>query len=263
MKIFRYLPPTRISWIENEEVFFTPAARFNDPFDLRPVFSSDIKKAYLKQRIKTVPSVYDVLAREKKYPRATRRKEEKKINKAATKDFRENRVRYAENSQREIAEFLNITIGVLCLSSLRDNLLMWAHYADSHKGFVLEFDTEDVVFKNLGDLKEVKYDKTRPIIQPDNRFNFDFMTQKSEDWGYEKEYRIIRKLNQCEKSSSSGSQYYRVPLPRSCVKAVYLGNRMDKNDAAKISGIMKGTAAQLYKCDLHPQEFSLVFNPLK
>lgn len=31
------------------------------------------------------------------------------------------------------------TYRVLCLSAVRDHILMWSHYADSHRGAVLEF----------------------------------------------------------------------------------------------------------------------------
>jgi|SRR5580658_5344823 hypothetical protein len=36
--------------------------------------------------------------------------------------------------------------GVLCLSEAPANLLMWAHYADSHRGFVVEFDPASPFF---------------------------------------------------------------------------------------------------------------------
>lgn len=38
------------------------------------------------------------------------------------------------------------TMGVLSLTKRFDNQLMWAHYADSHKGIVLEFDPSSDFF---------------------------------------------------------------------------------------------------------------------
>lgn len=35
------------------------------------------------------------------------------------------------------ADRMNDLIGLLCLTEKPDNLLMWAHYADSHAGFVV------------------------------------------------------------------------------------------------------------------------------
>ncbi len=41
---------------------------------------------------------------------------------------------------------INDTIGILCFTEKNDNLLMWSHYANSHKGFVLEFYPEHQFF---------------------------------------------------------------------------------------------------------------------
>ena len=38
-----------------------------------------------------------------------------------------------------IKELLQET-GVLCLSEVPDNMLMWSHYADHHRGFCVEYD---------------------------------------------------------------------------------------------------------------------------
>lgn len=43
-------------------------------------------------------------------------------------------------------EVSNRVIGILSLTSKNDNLLMWVHYANSHKGFVVEFNIENVFF---------------------------------------------------------------------------------------------------------------------
>ena len=42
------------------------------------------------------------------------------------------------------------TLGVCSFTSESDNLLMWSHYCSSHKGFVVEYDTE-TLRKKLAD----------------------------------------------------------------------------------------------------------------
>ncbi|KNE87154.1 hypothetical protein PSTG_19467, partial [Puccinia striiformis f. sp. tritici PST-78] len=42
----------------------------------------------------------------------------------------------------KIFDALNKSIGIFCLSEKPDSELMWSHYADSHQGFVIEFETE-------------------------------------------------------------------------------------------------------------------------
>ena len=50
---------------------------------------------------------------------------------------------------------------------------------------------------------------------------------------------------------------------RRCVKAVYLGSRMDPAKAKEISTIMAGTPAELYQTELHSRDFGLVFRRTK
>lgn len=54
--------------------------------------------------------------------------------------------------------------GVLCLSSLKDNIVMWSHYADHHKGIVLGFKPCFEKDSVLTLLKPVVYSSIRPIF---------------------------------------------------------------------------------------------------
>jgi hypothetical protein len=56
----------------------------------------------------------------------------------------------------------------LSLTENNNNLLMWSHYAENHKGFVIEFNTNSKMFidhdKSL--FKKVKYTTKRPSLLP-------------------------------------------------------------------------------------------------
>lgn len=98
--------------------------------------------------------------------------------------------------------------GVFCLSETRTNLLMWSHYANSHKGFVVGFDSSHPFFNqnlgpssdfcgiDVGKVHRVNYDNFRSnnSHEPTNWY-----LQKSDEWIYEKEHRIILPLNRCDK----------------------------------------------------------------
>jgi len=53
-------------------------------------------------------------------------------------------------------------MGMLCLSGKWDNTLMWSHYADDHRGFMIEFSGEDPFF-NFG-FGKVVYSAERPLL---------------------------------------------------------------------------------------------------
>ena len=94
-------------------------------------------------------------------------------------------------------------IGCLCTSY--KNRLMWSHYADSHKGFCIEYDFSKKSQDTLNQMPlPVIYSKVRPLIPweaafdktPENMENaarqltIGVLTKDS-DWSYENEWRIL------------------------------------------------------------------------
>lgn len=63
-------------------------------------------------------------------------------------------------------KILDQSFGVLCLSECPDDILLWSHYADSHRGLCLEFDVagQPTVFPRL---HKVKYAQEYPDISSD------------------------------------------------------------------------------------------------
>lgn len=261
MKVFRYIGPARVDCLQNQEVCFSPPCRFNDPFDLRPVFAPVTDRHYLKRMTRGCMKAVESPAAG--LPRGKRRKLEKQVERGTIAYYRQHADKFAEAYQAAFQEKLDRYFGVLCFSAVRDNLLLWAHYTDSHRGFELEFDTEDKEFKQLGDLHEIKYDPNRPVLDPVKQINIEVYNQKSREWGYEREYRLVRHLQACEKRPLPAGDFYFVHMPRSCVKAVYLGTRMEKTLATQILELMAGTPAQICETELHPREFKLVFKCIK
>lgn len=90
--------------------------------------------------------------------------------------------------QNEISEF-----GVVCYSSDYLNNLLWAHYADNHRGMCLVF---EVPGEKVPSLYRVSYSKNYPHVgTKENPEGFEeiipVVTNKSIDWAYEKEFREV------------------------------------------------------------------------
>ncbi|MFM5095678.1 DUF2971 domain-containing protein [Aeromonas rivipollensis] len=89
-------------------------------------------------------------------------------------------------------------LGVLSLSRTANNILMWFHYADNHRGFVVEFKYDmDILSSKAHRLESlfptpVEYETSRPIHKMSEQFDpiKHFLT-KSIDWQYEQEERVI------------------------------------------------------------------------
>lgn len=102
---------------------------------------------------------------------------------------------------REIVQQLNEHIGILSLSRVRDSLLMWSHYADQYAGAVVGFDSAHDFFARSID---VGYPPLRPRRHVDSYLtekpvSLAELCAKSNQWAYEQEVRIIRRLSDCER----------------------------------------------------------------
>jgi hypothetical protein len=93
-------------------------------------------------------------------------------------------------------------MGVVSLTTDPSNVLMWAHYAQQHRGFAVEFEVprygSQATARAMGEnllAQEVKYSDTRPIIDhgsdSDDLVFENAALVKSSDWAYENEHRVI------------------------------------------------------------------------
>jgi hypothetical protein len=86
---------------------------------------------------------------------------------------------------------LSKTRGLICFSKRRTNPVLWAHYADKHRGICLGFDIPE------SSLKKVTYVNSRlswPSVM-DEEFFMKLLFTKFNHWRYESEYRFYTSLN--------------------------------------------------------------------
>ncbi len=124
--------------------------------------------------------------------------------------------RQHEEYKREIEN----TFGIFTLTTKKNNFLMWSHYANSHKGFCIGFDSM-MLFKTVkGGLVPVDYRDDLPKFLFDEditEFSRKQLATKSNVWEYEDEYRLIKHL-------AANKKFY---LDKSCIKELVLGVKMD------------------------------------
>jgi len=171
---------------------------------------------------------------------------------------------------------------MLCLSKNKNSSLMWAHYADSHKGFIIGFETEHPFFKpetgkSARGLMEIKYSEKRAVAFPDgdaldNSLSGNseeelekFFFTKSIEWKYEKEFRIYAGTHHAtDKIPIKGETLYLFGFSPSCVKEVIIGSRMSLEDRQKLIKIVhtKYPGAELFESSLSETEFDMEITPI-
>ena len=119
-------------------------------------------------------------------------------------------------------------IGILSLSEDPLNMLMWGHYAESHKGLCLKFAvSESEAF--FGRAQTVVYSVDRPRFDPSLTGDTEAknasaaVLTKSIDWMYELEWRIL----------NEGSDNYK--FPRDKLVGIIFGYRMAKAEREQVS----------------------------
>lgn len=137
--------------------------------------------------------------------------------------------------KKGFTEKLPALLGVLCLSKNSNQPLMWAHYADSHKGLMIEFDTAHATFNrqrsaadDFGHLRPVSYSTLRPELtmhtfDGNNAFEV-FALTKADPWKYEEEIRLIWPLEFADKTVETPlGAIGLLSCPSSAVVSVTLG----------------------------------------
>lgn len=164
--------------IKNNSFWFSKPSEYNDPFDMQ--FSGNLKSTLEE---------YELM--------------EKGIKQNIQSELRVIRDEYLSelvsqtlallDVDKTINELLALTLqrfGICCFTESVDNLLMWAHYTDSHKGVCLEFDEDILVKIEKSWLVKIKYSDDFPIVSQTKDIEKALLT-KSKCWEYENEFRLL------------------------------------------------------------------------
>jgi hypothetical protein len=249
MTLYKYLKADRADVIENREVRFTQAAALNDPFELNAYFESMIDEQQLVNHMVENPidithyirEAYDSLdpaIRQQmsfdtllEFTRQAMESEEGQQTIAETIGIGLGILRDATPQLRsQLANSLRTQIGILSLSEAPDSILMWAHYADQHRGFVVGFDESDAFFNRsrgphdeFFHLRRVAYRPPRTFVDLSSMDDPQILVTKSPDWAYEKEWRMLIPIGAATRTIDRDEPIHLGGFPPSAVRSVITG----------------------------------------
>lgn len=200
----------------HNEIYFSTPDEFNDPFDSKPRHicegkEKQIESYFYEHYRKKCPdrSEEEILSHVKKFVR----------DRSALQKVLE-----------ESIERLRKKLGICCFSEKRDNILMWAHYANQHTGFCLEFDIDNDFFRPITCAIKVEYDAILPVLNilelgnyPRKELGRKLLT-KANDWEYEQEWRIV------DHKKGPGIQNF----PEDALSGVILGCRISEENKENV-----------------------------
>ena len=237
----------------HNELYFCAAKNFNDPFECKFRFA-------LGGSPKEQMKYWEYLLRENESElnrKARRSKIRKDKERLMSPDF-----------MKEIEDKANQAVreqwGICCLTKVKDDILMWSHYANKHQGFCLIFSMElhnasftmklmregpsqeQIITSPL----EVEYSKNYPFAK---RLQDDLLKQtiltKAKRWDYEKEWRMIIK---------DGVGLWQ--FPPQYLTGVIFGCRMSEKHQEKIRGWCKDRQPAIKYYEAQQREDSYLLN---
>lgn len=152
---------------------------------------------------------------------------------------------------------------IVCLTTDYKNRLMWSHYADSHKGFCVEYDFSSKDFDNYYSyVFPVIYSSIRPKFPWDAYIDPNIKTgsaaillsllTKDEAWSYEREWRILVPLS---------SENTVIPAPP--ITCIYLGALCSQKNRELIMPIAKKLRIPVKQMVVDRGEYNLCVEPIE
>ena len=251
---YKYLPFSdgSLKTITEGTIKFTCPLEFNDPFDCLPYYDT----TSIKQLPRTRPDLFKAAAQRRGLSPAQRIQQKGQFVA---------RLRNRIKDGSFVTDLL-AGVGVVSLSKNALNIPMWSHYADFHRGFVLEFRTP--IMGSKEDLRlstdrllpfPVHYKANRPHIEiglklPDDLVERVLLT-KSLDWEYEEEERVI------DKERGPGIYGYKRD---DVLCSVIAGMKMSEDNHRQLSSLVSNLAQhsianlKLFRARAKEDEYSLV-----
>jgi hypothetical protein len=218
--LYKYMSSERRTIFDDWRIRFTQPKALNDPFELRPHIAGygtpeKVREIAARRWEEYAREKYEVLVREsagngEPLPFHIFRSRLENQRSSQIEAALSRATDYNATMAAHIDDLMNKSIGVLSLSEHPDSLLMWPHYGDSHRGFVIGFDTNAAFFhqatppahvdatpeeiskfaEEYGRLRYVRYTEERPSVVV-TEMSFDVLMTKGKSWEYEGEWRML------------------------------------------------------------------------
>lgn len=255
---------TAIKVISNRSLRWSSPLKFNDPFDHQIGFSfaftgREFGEALDREMERIVfdgkvsfksPTPFSALAMRLHAAKGRLAKDEiMKDLAGATDEIAGNMPALVDKLHADVQQHLTHS-RVLCVSEKNDNVVMWSHYADEHRGVVLQLRCVEEIDNTLLAARKVKYSRQFPSFpslesyvrhltgeEPMDlsKLSWEIAYTKHEDWSYENEWRVHIPLLR----EPPGNGYSTFKENPRVFGNVYLGCRIADSDATKVIAAVK------------------------
>ena len=308
-KLFRYRECSEIQFdaFNKNLIYAVNAQKFNDPYDCLIRYdkqyiydsiskgASKEKKQQLRDSLKKGESFPDFIA--SLYGEELTKIVKETIINATDEELDNNNLIFGMSKEefferidkyifREAESFSRKSTFIACFSENVKSITMWSHYANSHKGFVLEYNLKGQEIKcdncsNKFTCKDRIVHNLYPIIYDNKRYDGTFFVScflgrhmglfsklddvlfnnksalyKSPQWSYEKEWRLF-----LDKPNSYGLPYLTAEIPP---VAIYYGKDISPINKKILHDIAKEKKLKEYQMyiDVQSEKYAMKFKAI-
>lgn len=264
--IYKYLSHDAISVISQSTLIASRLSAFNDPFE------GELKVAE--------ETLAQLLARSYPKPRST--SDEAASHSTSWADIitaAANKPKSIEDQKADLLDRVRITKDVLlvmCFSRTYSDILMWSHYANAHKGFVVGFDESEWVdggADSFFPFQAVEYAKERIELDVVEDYADDSYVpklirsylRKSVEWEYEQEVRLLcvdKLYSGASNMSMHSKDRFLYQFNKHSIKEIIFGAKMEEHhkelirEAATRQNLLN---IHFRQATLSANEYSLIF----
>lgn len=263
--------------VAHNQIQFSSPKWLNDPFDCKVSENLDVpdstKREWLQERCRR-----EILGQMKAQASLD-------LEKQVARRFDELWPRCNEialNDIRVLQRYID-SCGILCLSERCDDILMWSHYTDGHRGICLKFQSSYLRFP-VGEIKPQPfknvyrkpervnyshlYPETRFVNSPPWELYFAWIMTKSCHWRYEQEWRIILHAEKPKDPKDSWDPQVKFKatfgdynsLPQDSLTGIIFGCEITDDDERMVREWLerRGAKVSLFRAERHPRRYELI-----
>jgi len=234
MALFRYFSPeSGLRVLATGELMVTPPKYLNDPFECSPVIKCRDPHGFVRRQIDEITISPEFFEKHKNHLPVRTFEEFRGGLLRKAPELRERLIKEVPGADSHIQsraqEIISERFGVICFAADGLDQTMWAKYASSHKGLVIEFRKGHQLFSGRSFFEihysdePVVFDASSPTERDDARL---FLSRKRLQWSSERESRLLVELALTRIHNLSEGTRCFIPVGPEAIFSVTLGLRV-------------------------------------
>jgi hypothetical protein len=239
----------------------TQPGDLNDPFECCSFYADIDPVPYVESKITKHVTEWERLTGQKLPTEIVEKQLNEYLSRARHPSTKRNMF---ETCYSTLLAMLDTKLGIVSFSRDWSNSIMWAHYADSHRGDCIGFELEHIALPDQSD--DIRYGAIYDVAYSSKRLPLQIMNGepvsprnffiKSKDWKYEQEARVLYELANADKRGKRKSKrdyliHYKI-FPRNSIKEILLGCYASDFLCTKVRKFADKHGLSVYKMHLSP-----------